>query len=64
MSNVEDKFYIGTIYEITSQHLKESGIPHRRSKVDGEFRILTRDYRPDRFNFEVENGIITKVDRG
>jgi len=37
---------------------------HRVVSVDGELRSTTRDYRPDRVNFELEGGKIVKVSRG
>ncbi len=37
---------------------------HRVVSVDGELRPTTRDYRPDRVNFELEGGKIVKVTRG
>lgn len=30
-------------------------------RSDGQYRVVTRDYRRDRVNVEIENGIITKV---
>lgn len=39
-------------------------IKSRIVSVDGKPRPATMDYRPDRFNFHVENGKIVKVSKG
>lgn len=41
-----------------------ASISHRVVEVDGESRPVIRDYRPDRLNFTVEKGTVTKVTKG
>lgn len=43
---------------------KERKLAHRVVMVDGEHRPATRDYRPDRVNFELEKGRIVRTSRG
>jgi hypothetical protein len=40
------------------------GLKHRILSVDGKPRPATKDYRPDRINFELVEGKITAVSRG
>jgi len=39
-------------------------VRHRVIEVDGESRMVTRDYRPDRLNFKVKAGLVTEVTKG
>jgi hypothetical protein len=39
-------------------------VKHRVIEVDGEPRMVTRDYRPDRLNFKVKAGLVTEVTKG
>lgn len=39
-------------------------VMHRAVEIDGEPQIVTKDYRPERLNFAVENGMVTKVNKG
>lgn len=39
-------------------------VRHRLIEVDGESRMVTRDYRPDRLNFKVKAGLVTEVSKG
>ena len=39
-------------------------IPHRVIELDGETRPATMDYRPERLNFKVKDGLITAVTNG
>ena len=39
-------------------------IPHRVVELDGEPRPATMDYRPERLNFKVKDGLITAVTNG
>lgn len=43
---------------------KSEGLRWRVTSVDGEFRMVTRDYRMDRLNFEIVRGKVTRVTRG
>lgn len=39
-------------------------VQHREIEVDGEPRMATQDYRPDRLNFKVKAGLVTEVTKG
>lgn len=39
-------------------------VAHRVVEVDGEARPVTMDYRPERLNFKVKDGIVTVVTNG
>lgn len=41
-----------------------AAIPHRVIEIDGQAQPVTRDFRPERLNFAVANGIITAVTTG
>ncbi len=43
---------------------KNENIRYRTTKQDGRSFIITCDYNTSRFNFEIENNIITKCDLG
>lgn len=43
------------------EFFKERGYTLRMTKVDGQPAICTRDYRIDRINVSVENGIVTEL---
>ncbi|MDF1861974.1 MAG: hypothetical protein P1U87_17280 [Verrucomicrobiales bacterium] len=59
-----DQTFIGLPLKEAEEKAEKSGLRHRVVLVDGQPRPATRDYRPDRVNFEVENGKIVKVSRG
>lgn len=44
--------------------LKSNGSSYRISKQQGHYNIVTRDYHPERFNLEIEDGIVVKVTMG
>ena len=39
-------------------------VRHRVIEVDGESRMVTRDYLPNRLNFKVKAGLVTEVSKG
>lgn len=41
-----------------------AGFTYRISRRDGNYHILTRDYKRDRANLTIENSIVTKVTIG
>jgi len=45
-------------------YLKYEEIQYRISSVDGEPRIVTRDYKPERANLVIKNGIVTEINFG
>ncbi len=60
----EDQDFIGLSMEDAKALAKERGQAHRVISIEGNFRPVTADYRPDRLNFEIENGKVTVVKRG
>jgi len=48
-------------YKEAQEICKEAKFTLRVVKEDGNYKIVTRDYRLDRINLELENNIITKV---
>ena len=59
-----DSRYIGMTREGAMAMAKKEGTPSRVVSVDGEAGIVTLDHRPDRLNFTVVAGKVTKVTRG
>jgi len=51
----------GKTYKEAQEICKEAKFTLRVVKEDGNYKIVTRDYRLDRINLELENNIITKV---
>lgn len=58
------KTLINRNYEEVKTELKEKQIRFRVTKVDNNVMMTTCDMRPERLNFELENGLITKVTFG
>lgn len=61
---IEFNNFVGRQFSEVAEELRSLNIKHRVWKWDGDLRLLTRDYNPDRFNFAVENNIIKEVHRG
>lgn len=59
-----DDAYIGQTADAAATLAKERKLISRIISVDGQPRPATKDYRPDRVNFEVEQGKVVKVSRG
>lgn len=59
-----DQAYVGLPLKEAEAMAEKSGLRHRVTMLDGQPRPATRDYRPDRLNFEVESGRVVKVSRG
>jgi hypothetical protein len=59
-----DGSFIGLSIEQGQALAERHHLPARVVKLDGEEMMVTQDYRPERLNFTVENGVITKVTRG
>lgn len=56
--NIGDTGYVG-------KRLEDVGTTNYRvTKEDGNHFIVTQDFRPDRVNFEVEDGVIVRESRG
>lgn len=56
--------FVGLKLEEAEALAKEADLPFRVIKRDGEEFPITRDYRPERLNFTVEKGVVTKVTNG
>lgn len=59
-----DTRYVGMELKAAMELAKSEGRPARVIQEDGEHRIVTRDYRPERLNFVVVKGKVTEVTRG
>jgi hypothetical protein len=59
-----DEAFIGRTAEAAAALAKEQGLLSRIVSVDGQLRPTTKDYRPNRVNFEIEKGKVVKVSRG
>jgi len=55
---------IGQPLEKVQDACDAAEVPHRVIEVDGESRMVTRDYRPERVNFKVKAGLVTEVTKG
>lgn len=56
--------FVGLSLEEAQILAEKKGLKHRVISVDGEPRPVTADFLPDRVNFEVEKGKVTKVNQG
>jgi len=61
---VGDARYIGMTKEAAADLAKKEGVPSRIVSEDGQVRMLTMDHRPERLNFTVVAGKVTKVTHG
>ncbi len=59
-----DDAFIGRTAESAAALAKERDLISRIVSVDGQPRPATKDYRPNRVNFEIEQGKVVKVSRG
>ena len=59
-----DEAFIGRTAEAAAARAKEQGLLSRVVSVDGQLRPKTKDYRPNRVNFEIERGKVVRVSRG
>ncbi len=55
---------IGQPLEKVQAACDAAGVRHRVVEVDGEPRAVTRDYMPERLNFKVDGGMVTRVTKG
>ena len=56
--------FVGLTLEEAEAKATKADLPHRVIKRDGQSLPVTRDYRPERLNFTVENGKVTEVTNG
>ena len=50
--------------EAAKAKAENAQLPWRLVRIDGQSRPVTKDYRPNRLNFEVTKGKVTRVTRG
>lgn len=56
--------FVGLELKAAQEKADKADLPHRVIREDGKDFPVTRDYRPERLNFTVEKGIVTKVGNG
>ena len=56
--------FVGLELKAAQEKADKADLPHRVVHQDGKDFPVTRDYRPERLNFTVEKGIVTKVSNG
>jgi len=56
--------FVGLELKVAQEKADKADLPHRVVREDGKDFPVTRDYRPERLNFTVEKGIVTKVNNG
>lgn len=59
-----DEDFIGLSIDEAKALAEKRGQPHRVTSIDGNPRMATADFVPDRLNFEIENGRVVAVKRG
>lgn len=59
-----DEAFLGLTEAEGAKVAEGRGLKHRTVSIDGRLLPATRDYRPDRVNFEIEEGRIARVSRG
>ncbi|GEM_PF-2330531 len=59
-----DDRYLGMPIEDAKALAEKEKSPCRVVSVDGQFGMVTMDHRPERLNFTVVDGQVTKVTRG
>lgn len=62
MINIED--LKGFPLDEVKKILTEQGISFRFSEQDGQYFILTRDFKVNRINLYVKNGIVYRISKG
>jgi len=60
----EPKDFVGLTIEKAQKLATKHKIRHRIIMRDGKSLPVTRDMRPDRLNFTVNKGVVTKVTKG
>lgn len=56
--------FVGENYEVVAQKLMAQKIPFRISSKDGMAYVGTADCKPNRYNFDIEQGVIRRVSMG
>ncbi len=58
---ITEKEYVGKTLEEATKYATDGGFTIRIAEKDGTSFMLTMDFRTDRINFRVKNGLITGV---
>ena len=56
--------YVGLTKKAATAKADAAGTPWRITREDGESFPVTQDYNPDRLNFEIDEGTVTKATYG
>jgi len=56
--------YLGLSSSEAIAKATQAGLRSRVVKIDGKSRLVTKDYRPNRLNFTIEKGKVTRVTKG
>ena len=64
VNSPSDSSYLGISPEAATSAATAAGLRSRIVRVDGVSRPVTKDYRPSRLNFTVENGKVVKITKG
>lgn len=64
LSPIPMKNIIGKPYKEAIEQLEKEGKPYRISSMNGQYWIGTSDFRPERQNLHVVDGIILQVTTG
>jgi len=56
--------YLGLSKDAAIAKAEAAGLRWRIVKEDGKSYHVTKDFRPERLNFDLESGIITRVTKG
>lgn len=55
---------LGLEESVAIKLLKDSNSSFRITKRDNQHYIVTRDFKPERFNLEIKDALIVKVTKG
>ncbi|YCM43850.1 hypothetical protein V2O64_21310 [Verrucomicrobiaceae bacterium 227] len=61
---MSDQNYVGLTKDDAIAKADAAGLRWRIVKEDGQSHRVTKDHRPERLNFDIEAGIITRVTKG
>lgn len=64
LSPTTEQAYLGLSKATALSKAKEAKLKARIVKEDGKLFMVTKDYRPDRLNFTIESGKVTRVTKG
>jgi hypothetical protein len=59
-----EKSFIGLNLKDAQALAKKNNLPSRVVEIDGKPQMVTRDMRPERFNFAIKDGKVIRVTKG